>query len=159
MAQLAKVLGIPTIATNQTKFGPIDPQVSSHHGDQVFKHEKHLYSMLDETVSKHFDSLGRRQVVLYGIETQVCIRQTALDLLEKDIEVYLLVDAVSSMHWHDRAIALRGLREAGVKMTSFQAMAFEMIRTVDHPKFKEILAVVKQSPSVHLDWDMTDAKL
>lgn len=63
-----------------------------------------------------------------------------------DYDVHLVVDAVSSMNHNDRNIAIESLREAGVALISFQALMFEMLRSVEHPKFKDILNIVKQSP-------------
>ena len=71
--------------------------------------------MLDSNVKPHLMSLtGRRNAVLYGVEAHVCVRQTALDLLELNYDVHLVVDAVSSMNYHDRNIAIEGLRDSGV---------------------------------------------
>ncbi len=115
--------------------------------------------MFDEQVDKHFKSLQRTSTILYGIEAHVCVRQTAMDLLERGHDVHLVVDACSSMNWHDRAIALRSMSDAGVTMISFQSLVFEMLRSVDNPSFKATLGVVKANPQVPLDWDMSDAKL
>ena len=58
---------------------------------------------------QHLKSLNRDQVVLYGIEAHVCMRQTALDLLENDFGVHLVVDACSSMSTHDRNIGIQSM--------------------------------------------------
>ena len=159
MAQVAHILQIPLIATHQVNFGPIDETITQHHPQGVAVFEKRTFSMLDDQVSSHFKSLNRRSAILYGIEAHVCVRQTALDLLEQGYEVHLVVDACSSMSWQDRAIALRSMSDAGVTMISFQSLMFELMRTVDHPNFKQVLGVVKQNPPVQLDWDMSDGKL
>lgn len=108
--------------------------------------------MLDAQVSAHFDSLKKKSVILYGIETHVCIRQTALDLLERDCNVHLVIDATSSMNHHDRNIALQGMAQAGVTMISFQSLVFELLRTAEHPLFKEFLPILKDSPADPMDW-------
>jgi hypothetical protein len=82
-----------------------------------------------------------------------------MDLLERGHDVTLVVDACSSMNWHDRAIALQSMSDAGVTMISFQSLVFDLMRTVEHPAFKPMLGVIKQNPAVQLDWDMCDAKL
>lgn len=56
---------------------------------------------------------------MYGVETHVCVKQTALDLLERNYDVHLVVDAASSMSYHDRNIGLESMRDAGVTITSF----------------------------------------
>ncbi len=71
--------------------------------------------MLDDNVKPYlFNLTGRKSAILYGVEAQVCIRQTALDLLELNYDVHLVIDAVSSMNHHDRNIAIESLRDAGV---------------------------------------------
>ena len=76
--------------------------------------------MLDDNVKPYLVGLqGRKSAVLYGVEAHVCVRQTALDLLELNYNVHLVVDAVSSMNHHDRNIAIEALRDAGVQMISF----------------------------------------
>lgn len=108
--------------------------------------------MIDENVRPYLLSLQpRNQVVLYGVEAQVCVRQTALDLLEMNYDVHLVVDAVSSMNHHDRNIAIESLRDAGVMIVSYQALMFELLRSAAHPNFKEILGIVKQNPKEQLD--------
>lgn len=109
--------------------------------------------MIDAAVRPYVQSLAPRNcAVLYGVETHVCVRQTALDLLESGYDVHLVVDAVSSMNHHDRNIAIEFLRDQGVHMTSFQAIMFELMRSAAHPRFKDILNIVKQTPKDgHLD--------
>jgi nicotinamidase-related amidase len=76
--------------------------------------------MIDAAVRPYVQSLAPRNcAVLYGVETHVCVRQTALDLLESGFDVHLVVDSVSSMNHHDRNIAIEFLRDQGVHMTSF----------------------------------------
>ena len=55
----------------------------------------------------------RKKVVLYGIEAHVCVKQTCFDLLERDYSVTLVVDAISSMGFHDRTVGIEAMRDAG----------------------------------------------
>lgn len=120
MAQAAKVFGVPVISTLQANFGPIDERVITHHHDGVKVFEKKDFSMIDSAVKPYVQSLAPRNcAVLYGVEAHVCVRQTALDLLEMDFAVHLVVDSVSSMNHHDRNIAIEFLRDQGVQITSF----------------------------------------
>ena len=58
------------------------------------------------------------------------------------------MDAVSSMQWHDRNIGFAALRDSGVKVVSFQQLCFDMMRTFENPKFKEVLKIIRGDPSV-----------
>ena len=87
-------------------------------------------------------------VVLYGVETHICVYQTAIDLLKANYKVFVVVDAASSMQWHDRNIGLAALRDAGVKVVSFQQLCFDLMKTFENPKFKDVLKIVRGDPPV-----------
>jgi nicotinamidase-related amidase len=70
---------------------------------------------------------GRRQALLCGIESHVCVLQTALNLVEAGYEVYLAADAVSSRSPRNLEIALRRMEQAGVRLTSVEMAVFEML--------------------------------
>ena len=105
--------------------------------------------MVSESVEAHLKQIGHKNVVLYGMETHVCIRQTALDLLERDYDVHLVVDVVDSVSQHDRNVALR---DFGVSLITFQSLVFELLRTAEHEKFKACLPMLKQNPEMQLDF-------
>jgi nicotinamidase-related amidase len=89
---------------------------------------------------------GRYKVVLAGIETHVCVAQTALDLVAMGFDVYLVVDAVGSRSHVDHAVALRRLEQDGVTPTTTEAMLFEWCIDSAHPQFKAISGLVKARP-------------
>lgn len=139
------------MATRQKNFGQIMPAITKHHKNAaVF--EKKKFSMLVPEVERHLRAYKNVDtVVLYGIETQVCIYQTALDLLEANYRVVLVADAISSMDHFDRNIAIEALRDAGCQLISFQGLLFELMRSFDYPKFKKVLEIVKGNPNESLD--------
>ena len=81
-------------------------------------------------------------VVLCGLETHVCIAQTALDLLARGKTVFVAVDAVASRHAIDHETALRRLELAGAIPTTTEAILFEWCRTAEHPVFKQVRTLV-----------------
>lgn len=85
---------------------------------------------------------GVTAVVLAGLETHVCIAQTALDLLAEGRGVFVAVDAVASRHALDHEIALRRLESAGAVLTTSEAVIFEWCRTAEHPRFQEVRRLV-----------------
>jgi nicotinamidase-related amidase len=93
---------------------------------------------------------GRRQVVLCGIESHVCVLQTALHLAEGgaagapgEWEVYLAADAVSSRSPRNLEIALRRMEQAGVRLTSCEMAVFEMLQVCGTPQFKEWSRIIR----------------
>ena len=114
-------------------------------GVRVFE-GKSQFSMLTDEVDAHFRSLNRPSIVLYGCEAHICMKQTALDLLARDCNVWVVVDACTSMQVQDRNVGIEAMREAGVHLTTFQSVVFDLVKGVDHPKFKSFLPILKENP-------------
>ena len=83
------------------------------------------------------------QVVLVGIETHVCVQQTALDLLSQGVMVYLASDAVGSRHSIDHAQSLRRMEAAGVTVTTVESIAFEWCEAAGTEQFKALSRLVR----------------
>lgn len=81
-------------------------------------------------------------VLLCGLETHVCIAQTALDLLARGLGVFIAVDAVASRHTLDHEVALERLEGAGAILTTSEAAVFEWCRTAEHPQFQAVRKLV-----------------
>jgi len=85
----------------------------------------------------------RNQVIVAGIETHVCVYQTALDLLASGYEVEVVEDAVSSRSAESKALALQKLVSAGAGLTTVEMIMFELMLTTLHPKFRDVLKLIK----------------
>ena len=143
----AGILGVPILWTEQApdKIGEtIDPV-------------KHLlFSLIKPIVKRSFScyscpefkqalkNSGRGQVLVTGIETQVCIYQTVHDLHGHGYEVQVIVDAVSSRTQANKAIAIERMRDEGVTLTSAEMALCEWLGGADHPKFREVMAHIKR---------------
>jgi nicotinamidase-related amidase len=77
-------------------------------------------------------------VVLCGIESHVCVFQTAMELLQRRVQVHVVVDGVSSQRRGDRAVALSSLAAAGAALTTTEAIIFQLLGDAAHPSFKEV---------------------
>jgi len=89
------------------------------------------------------ERLGRGQILIAGIESHVCVYQTALDLLARGYEVQVVGDAVSSRRPENMRIALAKMRDAGASVTSVETSLFELLKTAEGERFKKILEIVK----------------
>ena len=89
---------------------------------------------------------GLYRVLVCGIETHVCVAQTALDLLADGWQVYVAVDAVGSRRDVDHETALRRMEAAGAVLTSTEAAMFEWCRIAGTSDFKKISALAKETP-------------
>lgn len=86
---------------------------------------------------------GRACVVLAGCEAHVCLLQTALDLLEEEFDVWVVTDACSSRTERNRDAAFDRLAGAGVELVTTEMVAFEWLRSSEHPDFKAVQALIK----------------
>lgn len=145
LAKGCKILGVPVIVTQQyTKgLGPTIPGIHEAVGEYE-PIEKTSFSALGEPAfSEKLKSLGRKTVILAGVEAHVCVQQTALDLLEKDYSVFLAADCVGSRANNDKKFAQRRMSESGAVVTTYEAILFELCIGSKEPGFKEISALVK----------------
>ena len=82
-------------------------------------------------------------VVIAGCEAHVCLLQTALDLLEDEFEVWVVTDACSSRTERNRDAAFDRLAGAGAELVTTEMVAFEWLRTAEHPAFKSAQTLIK----------------
>ena len=87
---------------------------------------------------------GRSTIVIAGCEAHVCLMQTALDLLEEDFEVWVVTDACSSRSERNRDAAFDRLAGNGAELVTTEMVAFEWLRTAEHPAFRDVLGLIKQ---------------
>ena len=85
----------------------------------------------------------RNTVVIAGCETHICLLQTALDLLEDEFDVWVVTDACSSRTERNRDAAFDRLAGAGAELVTTEMVAFEWLRTAEHPAFKSAQALIK----------------
>ncbi|MFO0813665.1 MAG: isochorismatase family protein [Gemmatales bacterium] len=95
-------------------------------------------------VVQFFKKEARPKLILIGIETHVCVQQTALDLVSLGFQIFLPVDAVSCRYPQDHHTALRRMENAGVVLTTVEALAFELVGTAGTPEFKAISKLVQE---------------
>ena len=85
----------------------------------------------------------RNTVVIAGCEAHVCLLQTALDLLDEEFEVWVVTDACSSRTERNRDAAFDRLAGAGAELVTTEMVAFEWLRTAEHPAFKPVQHWIK----------------
>ena len=145
LIKAARALSIPVIWCQQVPeaLGPTIPQIAELlSGDQPIN--KSSFSCCgDEQFIDRLNTLNRSNIILCGIETHVCIYQTALDLLAKGKHVTVVADAVSSRTLENKQLALNRMKLKGVDISSVEMTLFELIRTAKHPQFRDIAKLVK----------------
>ena len=97
----------------------------------------------DEAFGGKLTALKVRDIILCGIESHICVYQTAMDLLDGDYDVHLIADAVSSRTAANKAIAIKRLTAEGANISCTEMVLFELLGTAKHPKFKELARLIK----------------
>ncbi len=140
-----KILNIPLVVTEQIpqKLGKTIPEIAAELNgiDPIAKESFSCWNEI--TFREQLQALGHRDVVLLGIETHVCVYQTALDLISHGYKVHLVADAVSSRTPENRRIGIEAMKSAGSNITSTEMVLFELLRTAADPKAKELFKIVK----------------
>jgi len=141
--QAADILAVPSAATVQYPKGlggfvdPLDQRFSQPEEKLDFS------SAVCRVALDQWAAAGRDQIVLVGIETHVCVQQTALDLVAEGLRPLLCIDAVSARNQQDHDYALQRMRDSGVTLTTSESILFEWLSTADRPEFKAISQLVK----------------
>ncbi|UCE25617.1 MAG: hydrolase [Candidatus Zixiibacteriota bacterium] len=145
MIEGAKVLGLPIIWTEQLpdKLGETSPEVKRVLQDLTPLVKKSFSCCGDNAFLARLKEINRRQVLLTGIETHVCVYQTAMDLLHDGFEVHLVQDAVSSRFEANYHLGLDRMKDAGALLTSVEMSLFEMLGVAEGEQFKRIIQIVK----------------
>nr|ODN91233.1 hypothetical protein L203_01436 [Cryptococcus depauperatus CBS 7841] len=150
MVQAAKVLEISTLVTEQDSkaLGTVEEigkhlQQLEHNNLGVFKKSK--FSMQTDETNRAADITAFDTFIVTGVESHVCVLQTALDLLrmKPQATVFIPADCVSSGNKQEIPIALRRMEKAGATVTTSESVLFELLGDADHPKFEGLVAVIK----------------
>lgn len=169
LARLAQVMQVPVFVTEQSplKLGATVHDLSEALSKMPFQQlAKMQFSAVEEglgdmlrpppkppqgnarSLPKHLqksssDSEHRSTILLAGCEAHVCLLQTALDLLEDEFEVWVVTDACSSRTERNRDAAFDRLAGAGVELVTTEMVAFEWLRSAEHPAFREVQGLIK----------------
>lgn len=141
-----QILGVPVIVTEQYPkgLGSTAEEIlfALPDGFEVFEKTAFSSCGADAFVDKLLE-IGAEQIVLCGLETHVCVNQTAHDLLDRGFRVHLLTDCVCSRFERDKLAGLAKMKSSGVVPSSIEMALFELMRDARHEQFKEIQNLIK----------------
>jgi nicotinamidase-related amidase len=137
----AEAIGIPIVISEQYPrgLGETVPQVAEHLPEGTEPLEKVIFSAAE---AEGFDLGGRDQALICGVETHVCVNQTALDLLASGIEVQIAEDAVGSRSEENKQVGLHKMERAGAVMTSVETALFELLGRAGTDEFKKVQKLI-----------------
>lgn len=142
--QAGNILDIPLIVTEQNpeKLGKTIQELDTKNAVGVYAKTK--FSMFVPEVREYLSkSSNIESIVLMGLESHICVEQTAMDLLSTGkYDVHIVADCVLSRTFGDRAMALERLREMGCIVSTSENIIFKLLRDKNHPKFNDVRKLV-----------------
>ncbi len=145
----ARQLGIPTTLSEQYPrgLGKTYSRIRAAFGNQSEVYEKmHFSCVRDPAIASHISDMrnaGRHQVVVIGIETHVCVAQTALDLKAQGYDVAIVADASSSRRKEDKQAALERFRQHGIEVVTTEMAVFEWLEKAGTDDFRAMAPLIK----------------
>ncbi|MBT3207811.1 MAG: hydrolase [Bacteroidetes bacterium] len=140
-----KTLKIPLLITQQyTKgLGETIAPIKKLLGDYQTIEKSSFSCCDDEVFMQEISSNSKKNIIIAGIESHVCVMQTAIDLIEKGYQPIIVEDCVSSRHKKNKKIAIERMRSKGAIITGFESILFELCRYSNNEYFKSISKIVK----------------
>ena len=139
LQQIARRVGVPALITEQYSkgLGPTAAVLREGVDADSILEKMEFSSAADGELFKRPGG-DRKQFVICGCETHVCVMQTVLDLLEHGCQVFVVEEAVSSRRASDKELALQRMRQAGAQIVSREMVAFEWMERAGTELFKSI---------------------
>ena len=141
----AEILNIPLLLTEHYRkgLGATLREVVLEAGKATLFQKEYFSACLEDDFLNTVRSFNRRQIVVAGMETHVCVLQTALDLIRAGYQVHLVSNAVASRFQEDRQAAVDLLRAAGAVITTTEIVIFQWARRSNTEIFRKLLPIVK----------------
>jgi nicotinamidase-related amidase len=140
-----KVLEVPMVVTEQYPqgLGATIPEIAQLIPDIKPLPKVCFSCCADEAILHEINKLNRKQVLIAGIESHICVYQTAADLIAAGYEVYVVNDVISSRIGQNRDIGIHMMTNLGAKLTSTETVLFELLKVAKGDKFKAISQIVR----------------
>ena len=146
LIQGMKLMDVPIVWVEQLpdKLGKSIVEVSDHLSPDITPIPKHTFSCCkNEQFMDRFDAIGRKHVLLAGIESHICVYQTGMALLERGCEVQMVADCVSSRTAQNRQLGIDRICQAGGNVTSVEMIFFELLQKAEGDMFRQVVKLIK----------------
>ncbi len=140
-----RTLEVPMLFTQQYTrgIGMTIPSLFEAAGEEKYFDKITFSCMDDEAIRNAVEAGGKKNVIVCGIESHICVLQTCIDLKEAGYTPILVVDCMSSRKESDKEIAILRAQQEGILLTTTEAILFELTRKAGNPTFKEISRLIK----------------
>jgi len=142
LVRFAKIISMPVVLVEQEKLGATIKEIKTELPGLVPIKKIEFNAYKCSKFIKKIDELSRSNIILIGIETHICIAQTALDLLP-GFNVHVIGDATSSRSVENKDIALERLSQSGVVVSSTEMVIYELLERAGTSEFKKALNLIK----------------
>jgi nicotinamidase-related amidase len=145
--QAAKGLGIPVAFTEQVpqKLGGTAPELLKLAPDAKLFEKKTFSALADDGIRDAIRAMDVEHLIICGLETSICVYQTALDALDAQLQVTILSDVVSARRPEDAKVCLDALRaRSHVYVLPSETVFYSLLQDVKHPFFKTFTQLVKE---------------
>jgi nicotinamidase-related amidase len=145
LIQMAKALDMPILWCRQVPraLGPTVEEVASLL-EGIESIDKSCFSCCaEEKFTARLDETKSKAAILCGIESHVCVFQTATDLMQKGLDVHVVTDAVSSRTNENKQIGISRMAQEGAVVTSVEMCLFELLKDAKHENFRELVKLIK----------------
>lgn len=142
LVEFCGITGIPVIFTEQKKLGPTLSMVRESVNDFKPIEKVHFNCFLNPEFSERVNRTGRTTVILTGVESHICVAQTAI-WASSGLNVHVISDAVSSRSLANKSVALTRMRDAGTVISSTEMFIYEILVKAGTEEFKSVLPLVK----------------
>jgi len=146
IAKTAKILDIPYIVTEQYPkgLGSTSTIIKTQLDKDENYYEKITFNALENPEIYNFiKTSGKKQIILAGIETHICVRQTANALLNEGFDISVLSDCCGSRLENEHFAGIDIIKQEGCRIKTTETSIFELLKSAKHHKFKEIQALIK----------------
>ena len=146
LAKAANILGIPVVVTEQYPkgLGTTIQGIKDGVGENATYVEKTSFSAIENpAIASIIDKSGKKQIIVFGIETHICVSQTVTALTSKGYDVTLISDASGSRAEEQHLAGIERIKENNAHVVTTELALFEWLKSARHIKFKEIQSLIK----------------
>lgn len=142
---MAKLLGVPVLVTEHVphKLGPTTGALASLVTPEQIVSKRHFSAADEPVIAQRVAAAGRPQLVIAGLESHVCVLQTALGFSERGYRPHVVTDACGSRKEEWRAVAMDRLRTAGIPVVTAEMVMFEWLEHAERAEMRELIALIK----------------
>lgn len=142
LVKFSRIIGLPVVITEQQKLGDTVPVIRQELMEPQPIDKMHFNCFGEDAFSEGIRKLGRKTLILAGIEAHICVTQTALHAVS-DFSVHVVSDAISSRSSRNYEVAIMRMQQCGVTITSTEMVIYELLEKAGTDDFKEVLKLVK----------------